>query len=109
MHAGVRDQVLAEIALLQSGGAAADATGTPGSEGNRKRKSQGNSTPKTQKSATDSVDLSPLEQYYQQTGPLQEKDLDYLCRKSKMSYQQVRDWFASKDSTTLDTEIPVID
>lgn len=109
VHADVRDQVLAEIALLQSGGAAADATGTPGSEGNRKRKSHGNSTPKTQKSATDSVDLSPLEQYYRQTGPLQEKDLDNLCRKSKMSYQLVRDWFASKDSITLDTEITVID
>uniref|UniRef100_A0A8C1U5K0 Homeobox and leucine zipper encoding a n=1 Tax=Cyprinus carpio TaxID=7962 RepID=A0A8C1U5K0_CYPCA len=109
VHADIRDQVLAEIALLQSGGAAADATGTPGSEGNRKRKSQGISTPKTQKSAMDSVDLSPLEQYYRQMGPLQEKDLDNLCRKSKMSYQQVRDWFASKDSTTLDTEITVID
>ncbi|KAI2667758.1 homeobox and leucine zipper Homez [Labeo rohita] len=112
VHADVRDQVLAEIALLQSGGAAGDATGTigtPGSEGNRKRKSLGNSTPKTQKSAMDSVDLSPLEQYYRQTGPLQEKDLDNLCRKSKMSYQQVRDWFASQDSTTLDTEVTVID
>ncbi|XP_016136036.1 homeobox and leucine zipper protein Homez-like [Sinocyclocheilus grahami] len=109
VHADVRDQVLAEIALLQSGGAAADAAGTLGSEGNRKRKSQGNSTPKMQKSAKDSVDLSPLEQYYRQTGPLQEKDLDNLCRKTKMSYQQVRDWFASKDSTTLDTEITVID
>lgn len=109
VHADVRGQVLAEIALLQSGGAAADASGTPGSEGNRKRKSQVNSTTKTQKSATDSVDISPLELYYQQTGPLQEKDLDHLCRKSKMSYQQVRDWFASKDSTTLDTELTVID
>ncbi|XP_042574623.1 homeobox and leucine zipper protein Homez-like [Cyprinus carpio] len=108
VHADIRDQVLAEIALLQSGGATADATGTPGSEGNRKRKSQGNSTPKTQKSSTDSVDLSPLEQYYQQTGILQEKDLDSLCRKSKLSYQQVRDWFASKNTTTLDTEITVI-
>lgn len=106
VHADVRDQVLAEIALLQSG--AADASGTPGSEGNRKRKSQGNSTPKTLKSATDSVDVSPLELYFQQTGPLQEKDLDNLCRKSKMSYQQVRDWFASKDSTTLNTELTVI-
>ncbi|XP_039510567.1 homeobox and leucine zipper encoding a [Pimephales promelas] len=109
VHADVRGQVLAEIALLQSGGAAADASGTPGSEGNRKRKSQGNSTTKTQKSATDSVDISPLEMYYQQTGPLQEKDLDHLCRKSKMSYQQVRDWFASKDSTKLDPELTVID
>ncbi len=106
VHADVRDQVLAEIALLQSG---VDVTGTPGSEGNKKRKAQGNSTSKMQKSATDSVDLSPLEQYYRQSGPLQEKDLDNLCRKSKMSYQQVRDWFASKDSTTLDTEISVID
>lgn len=109
VHADVRGQVLAEIALLQSGGAAADASGTPGSEGNRKRRSQGNSTTKTQKSVTDSVDISPLELYYQQTGPLQEKDLDHLCRKSKMSYQQVRDWFASKDSTTLDPELTVID
>ncbi|XP_067308524.1 homeobox and leucine zipper encoding a [Pseudorasbora parva] len=109
VHADVRQQVLAEIALLQSGGAAADASGTPGSEGNRKRKSQGISTTKTQKSAVDSVDISPLELYYQQTGPLQEKDLDNLCRKSKMSYQQVRDWFASKDSTTLDKELTVID
>ncbi|XP_048019093.1 homeobox and leucine zipper encoding a [Megalobrama amblycephala] len=109
VHSDVREQVLAEIALLQSGAAAADVSGTPGSDGNRKRKSQGNSTTKTQKSATDSVDISPLELYYQQTGPLQEKDLDHLCRKSKMSYQQVRDWFASKDSTTLEPELTIID
>lgn len=109
VHANVRDQVLAEIALTQSGGPAVDSSGTSGSDGSRKRKSQGNSTPKMQKSATDSTDFSPLELYYQQTGPLQEKDLDTLCRKSKMSYQQVRDWFASKDSNTLDTELNVID
>lgn len=109
VHANIRDQVLAEIALTQSGGTAVDSSGTSGSDGSRKRKSQGNSTPKMQKSATDSTDFSPLELYYQQTGPLQEKDLDTLCRKSKMSYQPVRDWFASKDSNTLDTELNVID
>lgn len=109
VHANVRDQVLAEIALTQSGGTAVDSSGTSGSDGSRKRKSQGNGTPKMLKSATDSTDFSPLELYYRQTGELQEKDLDTLCRKSKMSYQQVRDWFASKDSITLDTELNVID
>ncbi|XP_056599311.1 homeobox and leucine zipper encoding a [Triplophysa dalaica] len=109
VHGDVRDQVLAEIALTQSGGTAVDSSGTSGSDGSRKRKSQGNSIPKMQKSAVDSTDFSPLELYYRQLGPLQEKDLDTLCRKSKMSYQQVRDWFASKDSNTLDTELNVID
>ncbi|XP_051553308.1 zinc fingers and homeoboxes protein 1-like [Myxocyprinus asiaticus] len=106
VHANARDQVLAEI-VLQSDGSGS--SGTPGSEGSKKRKSQGNSIPKTQKSATDSTDIGPLELYYRQTGLLQEKDLDSLCRKSKMSYQQVRDWFAAKDSNTLDIELNVID
>nr|XP_055057531.1 homeobox and leucine zipper encoding a [Misgurnus anguillicaudatus] len=109
VHANVRDQVLAEIALTQSGGTAVDSSGSLGSEASRKRKSQGNSAPKLQKSPMDCTDFSPLELYYRQFGPLQEKDLDGLCRKSKMSYQQVRDWFASKDSNTLDVELNVID
>lgn len=109
VHANVRDQVLAEIALTQSGGTAVDSSGTLGSEASRKRKSQGNSAPKIQKPPMDCTDYSPLELYYRQFGPLQEKDLDGLCRKSKMSYQQVRDWFASKDSNTLDIELNVID
>ncbi|TRY56208.1 hypothetical protein DNTS_028536 [Danionella cerebrum] len=107
VHPDIRDQVLAEIALLQSG--TADASGTPGSEVIRKRKSTGNSATKTPKLATDSVDTSPLEVYYTQTGSLQEKDLDHLCKKSKMSYLQVRDWFAYKDSVTPDTDLNVID
>ncbi|KAL7879645.1 hypothetical protein SRHO_G00018990 [Serrasalmus rhombeus] len=95
----VRDHILAEIALLQNGsggGDASNSTGTPKSEGNRKRKSQSNS--KVPKLTSNTLDTHPLELYHQQTGALQEKDLDALCRKSKMSYQQVRDWFASKDS-----------
>ncbi|XP_051989976.1 homeobox and leucine zipper encoding a [Xyrauchen texanus] len=106
VHANARDKVLAEIALQSEG---SGSSGTPGREGSKKRKSQGNSTPKTQKSAPDSTDISPLELYRQQMGPLQEKDLDSLCRKSKMSYQQVRDWFAAKGDNTLDTELNVID
>ncbi|XP_051556213.1 zinc fingers and homeoboxes protein 1-like [Myxocyprinus asiaticus] len=106
VDANARDKVLAEIVLQSEG---SGSSGTPGREGSKKRKSQGNSTPKTQKSAPDSTDISPLELYHRQTGPLQEKDLDSLCRKSKMSYQQVRDWFAAKDDNTLDTELYVID
>ncbi|XP_036453004.1 homeobox and leucine zipper encoding a [Colossoma macropomum] len=99
----VRDHILAEIALQQNGSGGGDAsssTGTPKSEGNRKRKSQSNSSSKVPKSTSNSSDMHPLELYHRQTGALQEKDLDALCRKSKMSYQQVRDWFASKDSET---------
>lgn len=107
VHGHVRDHILAEIALQQNGGGGADASnssGTPKNEGSRKRKSQSNSASKVPKSTSDSFNVHPLELYHRQTGALQEKDLDALCRKSKMSYQQVRDWFASKDSTTPDLE-----
>ena len=99
----VRDHILAEIALQQQangGGDASSSSGTPKSEGGRKRKSLSNSASKVPKSVPDSLDVHPLELYRRQMGALQEKDLDALCRKSKMSYQQVRDWFASKDTET---------
>ncbi|XP_072543050.1 homeobox and leucine zipper encoding a [Salminus brasiliensis] len=95
----VRDHILSEIAETSS------SSGTPKSEGSRKRKSNGmNSASKLPKPVSDSLEMHPLELYRRQTGALQEKDLDALCRKSKMSYQQVRDWFASKDSETQDLE-----
>ncbi|XP_066537886.1 homeobox and leucine zipper encoding a [Hoplias malabaricus] len=97
----VRDHILSEISVQQNGSGGNDASsskGTPKIKG--KQKSQLNNASKSQKSKSDSLDTKPLELYHQQTGALQEKDLDALCRKSKMSYQQVRDWFASKDSET---------
>uniref|UniRef100_A0A8C9XY00 Homeobox and leucine zipper encoding a n=1 Tax=Sander lucioperca TaxID=283035 RepID=A0A8C9XY00_SANLU len=78
---GVRDQFLAELAAHGSGTSSR-------AGGSRKRKSQANAT------SADSPDIQPLVTYYLSTGPLHEKDLDYLCKKSRMSYQQVRDWFA---------------
>lgn len=77
---GVRDQFLAELSSQQNGlnnGSSRTAT-------SRKQKSS-------------SPDIQPLVTYYNTTGLLQEKDLDSLCKKSKMSYQQVRDWFAAQD------------
>ncbi|XP_030631773.1 homeobox and leucine zipper encoding a [Chanos chanos] len=103
---GVRDQILAEIALQQNGGGGAgakDSNKTPKNGSSRKRKSHVNGGSSTPTSAKDSPDVTPLELYRTQIGALQEKDLDTLCRKSKMSYQQVRDWFASQDSELLMT------
>ncbi|XP_028834083.1 homeobox and leucine zipper encoding a [Denticeps clupeoides] len=115
---GVRDQLLADIASQQSspgggGGAfAAAATnatsstrtsrGGGGGGGSRKRKSHGSGSAKTAAAATDLPDVQPLELYHRQNRVLQEKDLDALCRKSRMSYQQVRDWFASRDGEAPD-------
>lgn len=108
VHGVVRDHILSEIGAqhTSSGGAESSGTsGTPKSEGSRKRKSNSaSSASKVPKSGSDSLDMHPLEAYHRQTGALQEKDLDALCRKSKMSYQQVRDWFAAKDSGTQDLE-----
>lgn len=75
---GVRDQILAELNSQQNGL-------NNGSAGSRKQKST-------------HPDIQPLVTYFHTTGQLQEKDLDSLCKKSKMSYQQVRDWFAAQDS-----------
>ncbi|KAK1786664.1 hypothetical protein P4O66_002984 [Electrophorus voltai] len=105
VRGAVRDQILAEIAVQQNGGGGADASSSSGTlknDSSRKRKSQLNTASHVPKSVSDSLDIHPLELYYQQTGVLQEKDLDVLCRKSKMSYQQVRDWFASKDSESAE-------
>lgn len=91
---GIRDQFLALAAEQSSGGLSNGSL--PGSSaralGSRKRKAQ--ATP----ARSDSPDMQPLVVYYHSTGILQEKDLDALCKKSKMSYQQVRDWFAARDS-----------
>lgn len=101
---GVRDQFLAELAAQQSssgltnGGSSGTSTRVGGS---RKRKSQGNGI------STDSPDTQPLVTYYLSTGSLHEKDLDSLCKKSRMSYQQVRDWFAAQDVAEMDQE-PII-
>ncbi|XP_020791686.1 homeobox and leucine zipper encoding a [Boleophthalmus pectinirostris] len=78
---GVRDQLLAEISSQQN----VVNGSSPRIGGSRKQKSA-------------SPDIQPLVTYYHTTGLLQEKDLDSLCKKSKMSYQQVRDWFAAQDS-----------
>lgn len=106
---GLREQILAEIALQQNGGVGGNVSGAHRGGGSRKRKSQGGSTTKSSAASADSPDIKPLEGYYQQTGALQEKDLDALCRKSKMSYQQVRDWFASQDQESKPSEPTVTD
>ncbi|GAA6222390.1 homeobox and leucine zipper protein Homez-like [Lates japonicus] len=101
---GVRDQFLAELAAQQSGSGLTNGSGSGTSTrvgGSRKRKSQANGT------STDCPDTQPLATYYLSTGSLHEKDLDSLCKKSRMSYQQVRDWFASQDGGETEQE-PVI-
>ncbi|XP_071347706.1 homeobox and leucine zipper encoding a [Trachinotus anak] len=101
---GVRDQFLAELAAQQSSSGLTNGSGSGTSTrvgGSRKRKSQANGT------STDSPDTQPLIAYYHSTGSLHEKDLDSLCKKSRMSYQQVRDWFATQDVGEPDQE-PVI-
>ncbi|KAK2821957.1 hypothetical protein Q5P01_022022 [Channa striata] len=103
---GVRDQFLAELAAQQSSGSVNNGSG-PGTSPRvgcgRKRKSQGNGT------STDSPDIQPLVTYYLSTGSLHEKDLDSLCKKSRMSYQQVRDWFAAQDVGETDQESIITD
>ncbi|XP_030016118.1 homeobox and leucine zipper encoding a [Sphaeramia orbicularis] len=95
---GVRDQFLAELAAQQSGSGLSNGSGV-----GRKRRSQANGT------STDSPDIQPLLTYYNSTGALHEKDLDSLCKKSKMSYQQVRDWFAAQDAVEPDKKPIVTD
>lgn len=85
---GVRDQFLAELSSQQNG----LNNGSSRIMGSRKQKSS-------------SPDIQPLVTYYHTTGVLQEKDLDSLCKKSKMSYQQVRDWFAAQDLPGQDASI----
>ncbi|XP_059200628.1 homeobox and leucine zipper encoding a [Centropristis striata] len=87
---GVRDQFLAELAAQQSSSGLTNGSGS-GTGGSRKRKSQAHAT------SADSPDIQPLVAYYLSMGTLHEKDLDTLCKKSKMSYQKVRDWFAAQD------------
>lgn len=100
---GVRDQILAELGAQQSSSGLTNGnssgTSTRG-EVARKRKSQ---------ASTDSPDIQPLVTYYLSAGSLQEKDLDSLCKKSRMSYQQVRDWFAARDVGETDQEHIVTD
>ncbi|XP_037642258.1 homeobox and leucine zipper encoding a [Sebastes umbrosus] len=91
---GVRDQFLAELAAQQSSSGLTNGSGSGTSTragGSRKRRSQANAT------TADSPDIQPLMAYHLSTGSLHEKDLDSLCKKSRMSYQQVRDWFAAQD------------
>lgn len=98
---GVRDQFLAELAAQQSSSGLTNGNGSGTSAragGGRKRKSQANAT------SADSPDIQPLLTYYLSTGKLHEKDLDTLCKKSKMSYQQVRDWFAGQDTGGTEQE-----
>ncbi|XP_068196368.1 homeobox and leucine zipper encoding a [Antennarius striatus] len=97
---GVRDQFLALAAEQSSGGLT---NGTSSRAGGRKRKSQASAV------TSDSPDVQPLISYYLSTGLLQEKDLDSLCKKSKMSYQQVREWFAAQDVGETDQEPVVAD
>ncbi|XP_010887541.1 homeobox and leucine zipper encoding a [Esox lucius] len=93
---GVREQFLAELATQQNGSGLTSgigSSGTPRITGSRKRKSHVNGATAA---TADYPDISPLEVYYRLTGVLHEKDLDSLCKKSRMSYQQVRDWFAQE-------------
>ncbi|KAL0966332.1 hypothetical protein UPYG_G00294000 [Umbra pygmaea] len=95
---GVREQFLTELAKQQNGSGVTSAngsSGTPRATGSRKRKSQVNGATAATSTA-DYPDINPLEVYYRLTGVLHEKDLDSLCKKSRMSYQQVRDWFAQE-------------
>lgn len=87
---GVRDQFLAELAAQASSSGVTNGGGTSTRAGSRKRKAPANGT------SADSPDHQPLVAYYLATGTLHEKDLDSLCKKSRMSYQQVRDWFAAQ-------------
>ncbi|XP_017276412.1 homeobox and leucine zipper encoding a [Kryptolebias marmoratus] len=107
---GVRDQFLAELAAQQSSSSTSGGGGSSGSltngsgasargGGGRKRKSS--------RPSTDSPDIQPLVSYYLTTGSLHEKDLDLLCKKSRMSYQQVRDWFAAQEVGETDQELVV--
>ncbi|KAM6920052.1 homeobox and leucine zipper encoding a isoform 1-T1 [Lycodopsis pacificus] len=102
---GVRDQFLAELAAQQSSGGLTNGSGSGTSTraGGRKRKSQANAT------SADFPDLQPLVTYYLSTGSLHERDLDSLCKKSKMSYQQVRDWFAGQDVGGTEQKLIVAD
>ncbi|XP_034038359.1 homeobox and leucine zipper encoding a [Thalassophryne amazonica] len=96
---GVRDQFLAELAAQHSSNGLTNGSGTGSTTlggGSRKRKSQANAT------RSDSPDIQPLVSYYHTTGLLQEKDLDSLCKKSRMSYQQVRNWFAAQEIEVAD-------
>ncbi|XP_029930050.1 homeobox and leucine zipper encoding a [Myripristis murdjan] len=105
---GVREQFLAELANQQSGSGLTNGSGsgaTARGGGSRKRKSQANGT----SAQADSPNIQPLVAYHRLTGALQEKDLDSLCKKSRMSYQQVRDWFASQESGETDQEPNVTD
>nr|XP_046264291.1 homeobox and leucine zipper encoding a [Scatophagus argus]XP_046264293.1 homeobox and leucine zipper encoding a [Scatophagus argus] len=102
---GVRDQFLA-LAAEQNSGGLTNGSGSGTSTragGGRKRKSQANAA------STGSPDIQPLVTYYLSTGLLHEKDLDSLCKKSRMSYQQVRDWFAAQDVGETDQEHVVTD
>ncbi|CAB1317213.1 unnamed protein product [Coregonus sp. 'balchen'] len=107
---GVRDKFLAELATQQNGSGVTGGNGSSGIPrvmGSRKRKSQVNGATAT--STADSPDINPLVVYHRLTGVLHEKDLDALCKKSRMSYQQVRDWFASQKSKVIDPETNVTD
>ncbi|KAM9790537.1 homeobox and leucine zipper encoding a [Syngnathus typhle] len=88
---GVRDKFLAELAAQQSNAALPNGSGlSPRVGGSRKRKAQVNGT------GAGCPNVQPLVRYFLSTGSLNEKDLDTLCKKSKMSYQQVRDWFSAQ-------------
>ncbi|XP_060940081.1 homeobox and leucine zipper encoding a [Limanda limanda] len=103
---GVRDQFLAELAIQQSGSGLTNGSSSGTSTrvgGSRKRKSQANVP------SAGTPDIQPLLAYFLSTGPLHEKDLDTLCKKSKMSYQQVRDWFASQDARETEQEQSITD
>lgn len=102
---GVRDQFLAELAAQQSSSGLTNGggSGTSTRVGSRKRKSPSNGT------TADLPDIQPLVTYYLTTGSLNEKDLDTLCKKSRMSYQQVRDWFAAQVNGEHDQEAETLE
>ncbi|XP_056149563.1 homeobox and leucine zipper encoding a [Lampris incognitus] len=105
---GVCKQFLADPSMQQSNGGETNGSGsstTPQGGGSRKRKSRSSGA----STCLDSPNIQPLEAYHRLTGILNEKDLDSLCKKSRMSYQQVRDWFASQETGVLDQEPNIID
>ncbi|KAG2462714.1 HOMEZ protein, partial [Polypterus senegalus] len=59
--------------------------------------------------ANSGTDIRPLEKYLRTTGYLQEKDLDQLCKKSHMTYQQVRDWFLCQQQGMAEVEVDISD
>ncbi|MGH0179166.1 UNVERIFIED_CONTAM: hypothetical protein FKN15_000583 [Acipenser sinensis] len=55
------------------------------------------------------VDMRPLERYFGSTGFLQERDLETLCRETRMTCQQVREWFVCRQEGMAEVEVDISD